>query len=174
MINVVIGELTAQDREGLLCPVRSDLAPLTAGARDVLLCAGPVVEERLRQMGSLPIGGAVITPGGNLAAAFLIHVVTASEEEGETALSVQRALRNGLRRAVEFELQSLALPPLGTGVGHMDVEDSARAMVEILVNHLDEGHPPLELTIVVPGEYEASVFTHLVDDLTRDRFPMRN
>jgi O-acetyl-ADP-ribose deacetylase (regulator of RNase III) len=125
-------------------------------------------------MGSLPIGGATITPAGNLEASFLIHVVTSSEEEPESSLSVQRALRNGLRRAVEFELQSLALPPLGAGVGHMEIEDSARAMVEILVDHLDEGHPPLELTIVVSGEYEKGVFTHLVEELTRDRFPMRN
>lgn len=174
MIRVVIGELTAQGQEGLVRPIRSDLAPLTAGARDVLIGAGPGVEQRLQQMGTLPIGGAFITPAGDLAASFLIHVVTASEEEPESALSVQRALRNGLRRAVEWELKSLALPPLGAGVGHMDIEDSARAMVEILVNHLDEGHPPLELTIVVAGEYEADVFGHLVEELTRGRFPMRN
>jgi len=174
MISVVIGELAAQAQEGLLRPIRSDLAPLTAAARDVLAGAGPKVEERLMHMGSWPIGGAVITPAGDLRAGFLIHVVTASEEEPESAVSVQRALRNGLRRATEFELHSLAMPPLGMGVGHMDIEDSARAMVEILVNHLDEGHPPLELAIVVAGEYEAGVFTRLVEELTRDRFPMRN
>ena len=174
MITVVIGELTTQAQEGLVLPIRSDLAPLTAGARDLLLGAGPKVEERLQQMGSLPIGGAFITPAGDLASSFLIHVVTASEEEPESALSVQRALKNGLRRAVEWELESLALPPLGGGVGHLDIEDSARAMVEILVDHLDEGHAPLELTIVVTGEYEAGVFTHLVEELTRDRFPMQN
>lgn len=174
MITVVIGELAAQEREALLLPIRSDLAPLTVGARDVLRGAGPNVEDRLRQMGTLPVGGAFMTPAGGLPASFLIHLVTASEDEPESDLSVQRALRNGLRRAVEWEVQSLALPPLGTGVGHMDIEDPARAMVEILVNHLDEGHVPLELTIVVAGEYEAGVFRRLVEDLTRDRFPMAN
>lgn len=174
MITVVIGELAAQEQEGLLLPIRSDLAPLTAGARDVLRNAGPKVEERLRQLGLLPIGGAFMTPAGDLQASFLIHLVTASDEEAESTHSVQRALRNGLRRAVEWEIRSLALPPLGSGVGHLDIEDSARSMVEILVNHLDEGHPPLDLVIVVAGEYEAGVFRHLVDELTRDRFPMRN
>jgi len=173
VITVVVGELAAQQREGLIRPIRSDLAPLTAAARDVLAEAGPKVEERLRQMGSLPVGGAFITPGGDLPC-FLIHVVTASEEEPESAHSVQRALRNGLRRAAEWELASLALPPLGVGVGHMDIEDPAREMVEILVNHLDEGHAPLDLVIVARGEYEAEVFRRLVAELTRDRFPMQN
>jgi len=174
VINVVLGSLATQEQEGVLRPIRSDLAPLTAGARDLVMEAGEVVEDRLRQMGVLPIGGAFITPAGGLPASFLIHVVTASEEEPETPLSVQRALRNGLRRAVEWDLQSLALPPLGVGVGHLDMEEAARAMVEILVNHLDEGHPPLSLTIVVASEYDATVFRRLVDELTRERFPMRN
>lgn len=155
-------------------PIRSDLAPLTAGGRDLLLRAGPAVDERLRQMGALPLGGAVITPAGELSAAFLIHVVTASEEEAESALSVQRALRNGLRRAVEWELASLAIPPVGMGVGHLEAEDAARSMVEILVNHLDEGRPPLELTIVAGGDYEADLFRRLVGEASGHRSFSRN
>jgi len=167
VIHVVVGELATQEREGIVRPIRSDLAPLTAGARDVMTAAGASVAERLDQLGPLPLGSAVITPGGALPASFVIHVVTASDEEPETSLSVQRALRNGLRRAADWGLSSLAVPPLGTGVGHMDTEEAARAQVEILVNHLGEGHPPLDLTIVVGGEYEAEVFGRLVEELTR-------
>lgn len=174
MIDVVIGFLQDQGQEGLVRPIRSDLAPLTAGARDLIAEAGGAVEERLRQMGVLPVGGAFITPAGALAASFLIHVVTASEEEPETPLTVQRGLRNALRRATEWEIASLAVPPLGMGAGQLDPEEAARAMVEILVNHLDEGHPPLDLTVVVANEYEAEVFRRLVSDLTRERFPARN
>lgn len=174
MISVVVGALASQPLEGILRPIRSDLAPLSAAARDVLVQAGPKVEERLRPMGTLPVGGAFITPAGALAASFVIHVVTASDDEPESPLSVQKALRNGLRRAVEWEIRSLALPPLGVGVGHLDLEEAARPMVEILVNHLDEGHAPLDLAIVVGSEYEADVFRRLVAELTADRFPMRN
>lgn len=155
-------------------PIRSDLAPVSSSARDVVQAAGEDVEARLRTMGALPVGGAFITPAGALRASFLIHVVTASEEEPESPLSVQKALRNGLRRAVEWDLQSLALPPLGMGAGNLDMDDAARSMVEVLVNHLDEGHPPLELTIVVGTEYDAQVFRRWAEELTRERFPMRN
>lgn len=167
MIHVVVGELATQEREGIVRPIRSNLTPLTAGARDVITAAGPSVAERLDQLGSLPLGSAIITPGGDLPASFVIHVVTASEDEPETPLSVQRALRNGLRRATDWGLSSLAMPPLGAGVGRMDPEEAARAQVEILANHLAEGLPPLDLTIAVGGEYEAEVFGRLVEELAR-------
>lgn len=173
MIQVVVGDLKSQDREALVRPMRSDLAPLTAGARDVLRAAGPAVEERLQQLGSVPIGGAAITPGGGLASSFIIHVVTASEEEPETSMSVQRALRNGLRRAADWGITSLALPPLGMGAGHMEAEEAARVEVEILVDHLGEGKPPLDITIVAGSEYEAGVFRRLVEELMRDQYPVQ-
>jgi len=170
----VVGALASQPQEGVVRPIRSDNAPLTAEARDLLLVAGPAVVERLDQMGDLPVGGAFVTPGGALEASFIIHVVTASEEDPETAITVQHALRNGLRRAAEWGMESLAVPPLGLGVGRLDAEEGARAMVEILLNHLDEGQPPLALTIVVATEYEAEVFQRLVSALSADRFPMQN
>jgi serine/threonine-protein kinase len=174
VIHVLTGILTEQAQEGILRPIRSDLAPLTHGARDVLAAAGPAVAERLEQLGPLPLGSAVITPAGDLPASFIIHIVTASEEEPETPLSVQRALRNGLRRAADWGLASLAIPLLGAGAGHLDAEASARAQLEILADHLDEGLPPLDLTIVVGGEYEAELYARLAAELTRDRFPLRS
>ncbi len=172
MIRVLTGVLSELDLEGIVRPIRSDLAPLTQAARDVVAAAGPAVAERLEQLGTLPPGSAVITPAGKLPASFIIHIVTAAEDEPETPLSVQRALRNGLRRAADWGLTSLAMPPLGAGVGHLDAEDAARAQLEILVDHLDEGAPPLDLAIVVAGEYEAEVFGRLAAELTRDRFPL--
>ncbi|MEJ2203459.1 MAG: macro domain-containing protein [Gemmatimonadota bacterium] len=174
MIDVVIGDLASQSREGVVRAIRTDLTSVDAGARDVILAAGRTVGERLQKMGSLPVGGACITPGGDLSVPFIIHVVTSSDEEPESALSVERALRNGLRRASEWGLTSLSIPALGMGAGHLDVEGAARTQVEVLVDHLDAGHPPLELTLVVRGPYEADLYERLVGEMTRGRFPMRN
>lgn len=164
MIRVEIGNLIDQDAEGVVRPISSDLAPVTAASRDLGQLAGERVEERLTQMAPLPVGGAVLTPGGGLPAGFLIHVVVMSPEEPQTPLSVQKALKNALRRAVDWGLESVALPPLGIGVGTLEPEDSARAFVEILMNHLAEGVAPLDLRIVVGSEYEASLFDRLVTD----------
>lgn len=110
-----------------------------------------------------------MTPAGELPWDFLIHVVVMSDDEPQTSASVQKAVRNGLRRATDWALESLALPPLGIGVGMTEPEVSARALAEILFNHLDEGSPPLELVIVVSSAFEAEMFESIIRDLEADR-----
>jgi O-acetyl-ADP-ribose deacetylase (regulator of RNase III) len=169
MIEVVIGSLVDQATEGVIRPIRSDLAPVTMEGRDLATEAGDLVTARLEEAGDVPVGGAVITPAGDLPEDFVIHVVVSAPEEPETSTSVQRALRNGLRRATDCGLNSLALPPLGMGVGNMDAEDAARVMLELLFNHLDEGEAPLQLIVVAESEYEAEVFGQVLAHLTSIR-----
>ena len=174
MIDVVVGTLLDQEVEGVLRPMRSDLAPVTAQSRDLAAAAGDALGNRLEQIGAVPVGGAIITPAGDLPSDFLIHAVVSAPDEAETSASVQRALRNGLRRATDLGLKSLALPPLGMGVGTMEAENSARVMLELLFNHLDEGQEPLELRVVVCSEYEAAVFGQIVTQLSDARSAARN
>ncbi len=169
MIRVVFEPLQTVETEALLRPIRSDLAPVTAAARDVAMAAGPRMHDRLEGLGSLPVGGAVMTPGGDLAADFVIHAVVMSEEEPQTTQTVQRAVRNGLARAADWGIESLALPPLGIVAGLTEPEVSARALVDILFNHLDEGREPLDLAVVVTSSFEEDLFTRLIEAGARER-----
>jgi O-acetyl-ADP-ribose deacetylase (regulator of RNase III) len=143
-------------------------------ARNLVQAAGAELEERLARIGVLPVGGAVLTPAGALAASYLIHIVVMSDDEPQTSHSIQRALRNGLRRAADWGLDSLGVPALGLGAGSIEPEAPARVLVDILFNHLDEGLPPLELTITVGSEFEEALFSTLVEDAARSRSAIRN
>ena len=169
MIRIVVGDLARQEASAVIRAIRSDLTSVNAVSRDIAEAAGPDLNERLENIGSMPVGGAVMTPSGGLSADFIIHVVVMSEDEPESMFTVQKALRNGLRRAVDWALESVALPPLGIGVGTIEADDSARALLEILFNHLDEGQPPLALTLVVASEYESGLFSRLLEELSRGR-----
>jgi O-acetyl-ADP-ribose deacetylase (regulator of RNase III) len=163
MIRVVLGRLHEMEVEAIVCPVRSDLAPVSAASRDLAVAAGTATDERLDKLGSLPVGGAVMTPSSELTTDFLIHAVVMSEDEPQTEATVRRALRNALARAADLGVDSLALPPLGMGVGIAEPEDSAMALIEILRDHIDEGRPPLDLAIVASTSYEEDLFTRLVN-----------
>jgi O-acetyl-ADP-ribose deacetylase (regulator of RNase III) len=162
MISVRVGTLHEAETQAVLRPVRSDLEGITQASRRIEAAAGEKVRKRLEGMGELPVSSAVLTPGGDLPAGFIIHAVIEGPDESPSALGIQRALVNGLRRAREWEMASLALPPLGLGVGTLDAEDAAQVMVEILLDHLREGEPPNELVIVVENPYEEELFRRLL------------
>ena len=162
MIQVQVGRLVHYEGGALVRPMRSDLAPTTAASREVWAQCGDAVRDRLELVGEVPVGGAVITPAGGLPCDFLIHAVTSTPTEAEAPLTVQRALRNALRRAADWGVGSMAVPPMGCGVGVMGLEGAATTQVEILRNHLDEGPEPRDLTILVANEYEEDVYGRLV------------
>jgi O-acetyl-ADP-ribose deacetylase (regulator of RNase III) len=174
MIEVLLADLVAVEAEGILRSVSSDLTSDTALSRALELAAGSGVVERLSAMGDLPVGGAVITPAGDLNASFLIHAVIQSPEEPVTATGTRLALQNGLRRAEEWGLETLALPPLGTGAGNLDAEASAGFMVPLLQDHLLSFHHPGRVTLVVGSEYEEDVFRQAVEVARRRASALEN
>lgn len=164
MIDVVRADVATLRVQGIVRPVSSNFAPANVAARDLLIAAGSELEERMSRAGFLPVGGAVLTPAGALAADYLIHVVVMSADEPQSSLSIQRALRNGLRRATDWGLESLAVPALGLGAGSIDSETPARVVVDVLGNHLNEGVPPVDLTIAVSSDFELELFRRLVEE----------
>jgi O-acetyl-ADP-ribose deacetylase (regulator of RNase III) len=158
VIEVRVGGLSESTTEGLLRPVDTFLAPVSHASREVEQAGGDDLARRLQDTGEIPIGGAILTPSGGLPAAFLIHVAVQSPDQPVSASTVRLALLNGLRRAVEWGIESLSLPPLGTGAGNLDPEDSARLVLEVLREHSGTEAHPREVTIVVPGAYEEAVF----------------
>ena len=162
MITVRQGSLHEIGTEAVLHPVRSDFAGITGASRRLESAAGDEVRVRLEGIGELPTGGAVLTPGGELDIRYIIHAVLESPEESASSVGIRRALLNGLRRAREYEVASLSLPPLGLGVGTLDPEDSAYMMVQVLLDHVREGPLPDELVIVVETSYEEELFRRLL------------
>jgi len=160
MIRILLDRLSAVEADAILRPVSADLEAVTHEGSVLEVLAGDDLVVRFQESGGLPVGGAAITPGGiGLPSSFLIHVAVHSYDEPATETGVRRGLQNGLRRAVEWQVDTLALSPLGTGAGHLDAETSARVMLDVLWTHLAGADYPKEVIVVVSGEYEEQAFT---------------
>jgi O-acetyl-ADP-ribose deacetylase (regulator of RNase III) len=157
---VRVGELGKSDAAAVVRAVRSDGEAITAAGRRLEVLAGESVSQRLQGLGDLPVGGAVITPAGDLPAQFIIHAVLQSVEDPVSSVTVRRALVNVLRRAKDLGISSLALPLLGTGAGNLDAEEAARLLVGALREHLHHGEEPRSFEIVVENAYEEGLFAH--------------
>lgn len=157
MIEVRLGDLAEAQEAAILRPVASDWSAVTAVARRVELAAGPELTAWCQRVGELPVGSAVITPAGRLAAEYLIHVSIRSNDHPVTREVVRRGLVNGLRRMREWGIERVALPPLGVGAGNLDAEESASAMVPVLVEELGST-PGACAVVVVESDYEYEAF----------------
>ncbi len=167
MITLRLGDLCDASTEALVRETVSDGSSRTMVGRRTEMRLGPEVLQRVERMGEMPIGTAVLTPGGDLNAAFVLHLVVTSFEEPITLESVERSLRNGLRRLTDFGIGSLSLPPLGLGVGNLDAEGTAEMLVQVLNAHLLGDDAPGEIEIVVENDFEQEIFQRALGRLQR-------
>ena len=159
MIHVLRADLLAAAADALVRSVGTDMEACTGLDRRLGERAGEEVLDRLRAFGEIPIGGAIVTPGGDLPAPLLIHAVLRSIDDPISEGSVARAFLNVLRQAAEWEVATLAVPPLGVGGGNLDAEDSARVMCAVLRDHGFAAAFPRQVTLVVSNDYEEEAFT---------------
>ena len=164
MIEVRRQSLVTADVECVLRSVGSTLEPLTAIGREIGAAAGEDMAERIEQLGDVPVGGAVITPAGDLSASFIIHVSLQSHEEPVSAGGVRKALRNGLGHACRMGIETLALPPLGTGAGNLDAEVTADVICEVLRGHMRNEDYPRKITVMVATDYELQAFASRLEE----------
>ena len=171
MIEITLSPVEEIQADAIIRSISAGLDADTPFGRDVELLAGPEVTERLQAMGDLPVGAAVITPSGNLEVGFLIHVVLQADDQPVSSEAVKTALTNGLRRAEEWGLESVVVPPLGSGAGNLDVESVAAIMVPVFTDHMTSASHLKNVTIVVSTDFEREVFSRLVGSASGRRAP---
>ena len=158
MIQVRVGRLEEMVVPACLRPVAADGTPVTPAMRRLDEALGARVREQIGRGGELPVGSAMITPAGDLAADFLVSIVVRSADEPVSEAAVERGLVNGLRRLREWAIDTAAIVPLGTGAGNLDAEASARVMLRTLLDEMSADALPRDMIIVVESEYEREVF----------------
>ena len=158
MISVRLADLAEVRAAGILRPASAEWQAVTPAMRRLEVAAGPALDEHLTRLGDLPVGSAAITPAGSLSTSFLVHGIVRSYEEPVSASTVRLAIRNALRRADEWGLESVAAAPFGTGAGNLEVDEAAHIMIDVLFEHMQEARFPHTVEIVVDSEYERDAF----------------
>jgi O-acetyl-ADP-ribose deacetylase (regulator of RNase III) len=162
MIDIVLGDIADTHMTAIMHPVSAEWDPVTPAMRRLELAAGTEITEQCRKLGELPIGSAVITGAGAAKAEFMVHVIVRSMVEAVSESGVQRALQNGLRRCVEWGIEAIAIPPIGTGAGNLDAEEVAHLMLPVLLDHMRDAQYPARVLLVADSEYERDAFQQVL------------
>jgi len=133
IIRVVPGDISTFQGDAVVNAANNHLTMGTGVAGALLARGGGVIQqecdELVRKEGPIEVGGAAITSGGNLPVRYIIHAA-AMGDLPVTPESIRNATRRALEIAVEYGVESIAFPVLGTGVGGYPFVESARIMVE--------------------------------------------
>jgi O-acetyl-ADP-ribose deacetylase (regulator of RNase III) len=92
----------------------------------------------VKQMGTLPAGGAVITAGGRLTAKYVIHTVGPIYRGGDQGeeKALESCHRESIRLADEYWVDSLSFPAISTGAYGYPVSAAAGIAVSAVAEGL--------------------------------------
>jgi O-acetyl-ADP-ribose deacetylase len=97
---------------------------------------GDQIEFAAVRQAPVPLGGAIVTAAGRLAAKAVIHAVSLDRDRRTSAATIEAAVRSSMARAREMGATSIAFPALGTGVGGFPLEEAARVTVQAIRDEL--------------------------------------
>jgi O-acetyl-ADP-ribose deacetylase (regulator of RNase III) len=128
-LEVVEGDITALDVDAVANAANDHLWMGAGVAGAIKRAGGGGIEREAMAKGPIPVGTAVATAAGRLAARYVIHGAVMGQDLRTSAELIEQTTRSCLVLADELGCDSLALPAFGTGVGGFPLDECARIMV---------------------------------------------
>jgi O-acetyl-ADP-ribose deacetylase (regulator of RNase III) len=166
-LELVEGDITQQDTEAIVNAANSQLR--VGGGVDGAInrAGGPAIQEECRGIGYCPTGQAVITTGGKLKAAYVIHTVGPVYQDGRQGEPelLASCYRESLQLASSRGISSLAFPSISTGVYGYPVAEAARVALKTIKVYLQE-HPEIKLVrFVLFGQPTFEAYRQVLKEL---------
>jgi len=143
------GDITDREVDAVVNAANTTLAMGAGVAGAIKRKGGVIVEEEAMRQGPVEVGEAVLTTGGNMMATHVIHGAVMGPDLTTDPEKIAKTTQSVLALADKHRITSIALPALGTGVGHVAPAASAEAMVREVVNHLKKGRSSLRRVLFV-------------------------
>jgi O-acetyl-ADP-ribose deacetylase (regulator of RNase III) len=138
-ILIMKGDLTEMDTDAIVNAANNDLQLGGGVAGAIRLKGGHIIQEECNAIGSIPVGGAAITSGGNLKARHVVHAASMQLGGQTVAHALRSSTAHSLRIAAQKSLKTIAFPAVGTGIAGFAMEECAEIMLAEAVDHLKRG-----------------------------------
>ncbi len=135
-IELVQGDITESDTDAIVNAANSQLILGAGVAGAIRSKGGPSIQEECNAIGHCPVGGAVITGGGNLKARHVVHAVGPRQGEGDEEEKLKNATLNSLKVADQNNVKSITFPAISTGIYGFPLDACARIMLTTVKEYL--------------------------------------
>jgi O-acetyl-ADP-ribose deacetylase len=137
-IEICQGDITELDVDAIVNAANNDLQLGGGLAGAIRRKGGPVIQAACDEIGTIPVGGAAMTSGGELKARHVIHAASMRLGGATTARALRSSTAHALRIASENGLKTVALPAIGTGIGGFPMRECAEIMLRETEKHFEQ------------------------------------
>jgi O-acetyl-ADP-ribose deacetylase (regulator of RNase III) len=125
------GDITKFPCDAIVNPANS-FGHMDGGVAGAIKRVGGIeIEKEAISNAPIPIGKAIATQAGSLSCKYIIHAPTMEQPAMKiNKHNVEIATRAALKTATEMNLNSIAIPGMGTGVGGVSAHDAAEVMIK--------------------------------------------
>ena len=149
---IISGDLVQQQVDAIVNAANNELQLGGGVAGAIRRVAGPSVQDECDAHGGVKVGEAAITGAGRLPARYVIHAASMSLGSRTTSESLRSSMDHVFRLARMHEVETIAVPAVGTGIAGFPIDECARIMARSLRGALDDGWQPVEARFVLFGE----------------------
>jgi O-acetyl-ADP-ribose deacetylase (regulator of RNase III) len=130
------GDLTEMETDAIVNAANNDLQLGGGAAGAIRRKGGDAIQRECNEIGSIPVGSAAITGGGNLKARFVIHAASMQLGGTTSAKDLRSSTAIALKIAADKKLKTIAFPAVGTGIAGFPMRECAEIMTEEAAKHL--------------------------------------
>ncbi|GCF94228.1 macro domain-containing protein [Enterococcus florum] len=135
MVEIMVGDISRLDLavDGIVNAANAGLIPGGGVDGAINRAAGPELGKVMAQFGGTPTGTAVLTPGYQLNAKYVIHAVGPRYVDGEHGeeQKLVAAYEAVFALAHQYQLTSLAIPVLSSGIYRYPKKEAARVLLDV-------------------------------------------
>jgi O-acetyl-ADP-ribose deacetylase len=164
-IEILQGDLAEMNTDAIVNAANNDLQLGGGVAGAIRRKGGPKIQAECNEIGTIPIGGAAITTGGDLRARYVIHAASMELGGRTDALTLRSSTAHSLRIAAQKKLKTIAFPAVGTGIAGFPMRECAEIMLREAAKHF-EGPTSLEkVSFVLFDKNALRAFQRALDEM---------
>jgi len=157
------GDICVLEVDAIVNPASPSLWMSTGVGGALKRAGGDAIEFEAVRQGPVPVGTAVVTGAGTLAARAVIHVVSLDPNRRTSAEAIEAAVRSAMARAREIGASSIAFPALGTGIGGFPLDEAADVTIRTLREELETGNGIEHVVLALRGTAAYQAFARALE-----------
>ena len=155
---IITGDIAAQEVDAIVNAANNELVLGAGVAGAIRRAGGPSIQDECDAHGPVKVGQAAITGAGALRARYVLHAASMALGGRTTRESLRSSMEHVFRLAHEHNIETIAVPAVGTGIAGFPIDECGRVMAEVLHSALSAGWEANEIRFVLFDDHAKAAF----------------